>query len=131
MLGVGGLVLLSILAAGCGSEDDAGQDYCDALTSFEEEAAALRELAAGDPGLAELVEQQQALLAAAADVLAVRDDLDEAIVEAVEQAQGDFAAAVSAVPGDASLSETQDLYLQAAQDYLASIGEVVQNQGCR
>ena len=50
---------------------------------------------------------------------------------AVEQARADFAAAVSAVPGDATLSETQDIHRDAARDYLASTGEVVQDQGCR
>jgi hypothetical protein len=127
----GGLVVVVGLA-GCSGEspEEAGQDYCDAVAGYEDEVAAFGELAAGDATVAELTEQGTAVRDAAATVLDQRRDIDDAIVDAVERARGDFAAAIGQIPGDASLSEARDIYRTAARNYLTSVRAVAEDLGC-
>ena len=51
-------------------------------------------------------------------------DLDEAVASAAESAYGDFQDAVSAIPGDATLSEAAEQYAAASRAYTASLATI-------
>ncbi len=118
--------------AGCSSPstEDAAAAYCASLESVQGELTSLVELVKGDATVSEVQDQRDAVSAAIDAAAEDAAELDDAVRTDAEDASGAFDDAVSAIPGDATVSEAAGAYQTAADGYLTSLSSIAETAGC-
>ena len=99
------------------------------MDTLQSEVASLESLVASDATLDEIDAQREAVSEAYDATAGSASDLDEAVASAAESAYGDFQDAVSAIPGDATLSEAAEQYAAASRAYTASLATIAADGG--
>jgi hypothetical protein len=122
---------LALTLIGCAdSVEETSGDYCSDVDTLQSEVASLESLVASDATLDEIDAQREAVSDAYDATTGSAGDLDEAVTSAAESAYGDFQDAVSAIPGDATLSEAAEQYAAASRAYTSSLETIAADAGC-
>jgi hypothetical protein len=118
---------------GCSSTptvDEASTQYCDAVTTLQDELGQLKTLVASDATVEEVQTQRDAVRQAFEATTAAGTDLDSAVSDAAASAYATFESSVGSIAGDLPISEAAGEYTTASDALLSEIGTIAEDAGC-
>ncbi len=136
-IAAGAAALLTLALAGCGGDESAqdtaqqaADEYCSAIEQLRAQVEDFTASVSDNPSVGELRDQRDQVADAFAEVTQAAEGRDQAVADAVAEAQQNFRDALGDIDAETLLNDATDQYEQASADYEETLSGIEADAGC-